>query len=225
MNNEICFKIDSRELFLEQVLVEYNKIPVYFVCKDNNEMYYVALCVDIDDEKYIVVETEIERLVNLFRKKITMRDIILAEEMYWEIIAGDDLSDDMSTQFNIEQINKENLPYSNSYFMILSTEHQEYFELLKNITISNDTDWKKIEFSYNAIICELDIQSGYAGTIINEYKEIRDFKINASWLSQSDRFDLFKDVLLDKNMQIYETLEYEVQSEKISLQNNTPMAA
>ncbi|MFI3177180.1 MAG: hypothetical protein R3Y67_06795 [Eubacteriales bacterium] len=212
MNNEMCFKIDSKELFLEQVLVEYHKTPVYFVCKDNNEVYYVVLCVDIDDEKYIVVETEIERLVNLFRKKITMRDIILTELKYWEIIAGDNLSDDICTQLDIEQINMDDLPYNNSYFIVLSKEHQEYFEYLKDVIMSNDTEWEILE-APNKVINELDIQISYDRTNISEYVEIKNLKTDVIK-------SIMVNAILECNEQISDSKYYEGRNGTTILENN-----
>lgn len=208
----MCFKIDSKELFLEQVLVEYHKTPVYFVCKDNNEVYYVVLCVDIDDEKYIVVETEIERLVNLFRKKITMRDIILTELKYWEIIAGDNLSDDICTQLDIEQINMDDLPYNNSYFIVLSKEHQEYFEYLKDVIMSNDTEWEILE-APNKVINELDIQISYDRTNISEYVEIKNLKTDVIK-------SIMVNAILECNEQISDSKYYEGRNGTTILENN-----
>lgn len=208
----MCFKIDSKELFLEQVLVEYHKTPVYFVCKDNNEVYHVVLCVDIDDEKYIVVETEIERLVNLFRKKITMRDIILTELKYWEIIAGDNLSDDICTQLDIEQINMDDLPYNNSYFIVLSKEHQEYFEYLKDVIMSNDTEWEILE-APNKVINELDIQISYDRTNISEYVEIKNLKTDVIK-------SIMVNAILECNEQISDSKYYEGRNGTTILENN-----
>ena len=37
MDKELCFKINSKELMLVEVLVDYDDIPVYFICKDETE--------------------------------------------------------------------------------------------------------------------------------------------------------------------------------------------
>ena len=36
MDRELCFYIEGNALYLEQVLVDYNSIPIFFVCRDEN---------------------------------------------------------------------------------------------------------------------------------------------------------------------------------------------
>lgn len=205
MNKEMCFKIDSNELFLEQVLVEYNKIPIYFVCKDENQVYYIVLCIDIDEEKYIIVKTEIESLINLFRHKITMRDIILVADKYWEVTAGNDICNDICIQFDIEKINKDDLPLGNSYFKVLSKTHQTYFDELENIVMSDDREWNMIDTLENNSISELEFQSIHEKINVYDYIEINDFKITSSFSLKSKSFEAinqldFKNNIHDNNV-------------------------
>ena len=39
MKKELCFVIDSVKVYLEQVLVDYIDVPIFFLCK-GNEQYY-----------------------------------------------------------------------------------------------------------------------------------------------------------------------------------------
>ena len=41
MNNVVCFIIGGKSLYLEKVLVEFNDIPVFFICHNEDEYYAV----------------------------------------------------------------------------------------------------------------------------------------------------------------------------------------
>ena len=40
--SELCIIIEGRHLFMDQVLIDYNEDPVFYVCKDD-ENYYLNL--------------------------------------------------------------------------------------------------------------------------------------------------------------------------------------
>jgi len=73
MSKELCFNIENQDLYLEQVLVDYMDIPIFFLCKDNRQ-YYIALCTDIDDLGYIVAKLSLSEVYNLLHGKMPMRD-------------------------------------------------------------------------------------------------------------------------------------------------------
>lgn len=150
MNKELCFIIDKQELMLEQILVDYNKVPVYFICKDNQNQYYVVLCTDIDNEKYIITKTDINKLIKLLKQKITMRDLILSEKDFWEVTAGENIEKDICKNKNINLINLEDLPYENSYFKVVTTVHKNFLSGLEDILFSQQTSWKMVDIELNS---------------------------------------------------------------------------
>lgn len=149
MNKEICFIIDSKELILEQVLVDYNDIPVYFVCKDIQNQYYIILCTDIDNEKYIITKTQISKLIQLLTQEITMRDLIICESDFWDISAGDNIEDDIYEKKSMELINLEDLPYDNSYFKVVTKAHKNFLSKLKDLFLSQIEQWETFDFIIN----------------------------------------------------------------------------
>ena len=68
MKKELCFVIDSVKVYLEQVLVDYIDVPIFFLCK-GNEQYYLALCIDIDELEYIVVKPSLLEVYYLLHGK------------------------------------------------------------------------------------------------------------------------------------------------------------
>ena len=89
MNKELCFNIENENLYLEQILVDYMDIPIFFLCEGENQ-YYVALCTDIDELSYIVAKLSLLDVYNLLHGKIPMRDAILKQNEYWDIVSGDE---------------------------------------------------------------------------------------------------------------------------------------
>lgn len=41
VNKELCFIIENVKLYLEQVLVDYDGFPVFFLCRGENQYYAV----------------------------------------------------------------------------------------------------------------------------------------------------------------------------------------
>ena len=103
MNKELCFNIENLKLYLEQVLVDYMDIPIFFLCKGENQ-YYIALCTDIDELHYIVAKLSLLDVYNLLHGKVPMRDVILKQKEYWNIVSGTDISLDIVTKKKIDTL-------------------------------------------------------------------------------------------------------------------------
>lgn len=114
MNKELCFIIDKRKLYLEKVLVEYNDIPIFYLCRSEEE-YYLVLCSNIEEEKYIIVKPAKLEVLDMLNGELAMRDIILHQESFWEVSAGEDISQDRVEIKPIDQIEYEALPYENTF--------------------------------------------------------------------------------------------------------------
>lgn len=125
INKELCFNIENNNLYLEQILVDYMEVPIFFLCRGANQ-YYVALCTDIAELHYIVAKLSLPDVYNLLHGKIPMRDVILKQNEYWEIVSGDEICLDVVTKKNIDAINTALLPEANAFFEIL-TKQMELF--------------------------------------------------------------------------------------------------
>lgn len=120
-----CFTINDNELYLVLNLVDFNGIPLYFICKDNTGQYYICLCYDINYEKYIIVKTDIDRIYKLLTQNITMRDIIIMESEFLDVsILGEE---DICSLKDMKDINFDILPDKNSYFNITNEHFLEEF--------------------------------------------------------------------------------------------------
>ena len=102
---------------MEQILVDYLDIPIFFLCSGDKQ-YYIALCTDIEDLKYIVVKLSSVDVYNLLHGEIPMRDIILKQSEYWDIVSGEDIGSDIVIKKKMDEIENTLLPEEKAYFKI-----------------------------------------------------------------------------------------------------------
>ena len=133
MDKEKCFIIDEKILYLEKVLVDFENITIFFLCKSYDD-YYVVLCVDFDNYNYIIVEASLIDIYNLLHGNIPMRDVILKQDYYWKIISGEDLLSDTIERHPMKCIDTSLLPEENARFQVFDSETRKYIsEFDKNL--------------------------------------------------------------------------------------------
>lgn len=140
MMEQVFFVVDGQELIMDKVLVEFDGSPVFFVCKNKN-VYFIALNIDLNEERYILTRISLNRLSRMLHGKITMRESILKGDKYWDIVAGADVDKDIIYERNIEEIPLEVLPYEGAYFKIASKDMAAYTEKIDFILYGED-DWE-----------------------------------------------------------------------------------
>lgn len=150
MSNIKFFDIDGKALFLDKTLIDFNMLPVFFVCKDKNDSYYICLCIDFDEFYYIVVESSIDEIYRMLDGKITMRDVFLSKDYFYSIQSYNDLDYNEVKKMDISFIDKDELPYEGEYYEILSPSDKEYKEKIrKRLLTSKEIEWKKFSDEYN----------------------------------------------------------------------------
>lgn len=127
MEEQVFFSINGDELILDKVLVEYNEAPIFFVCK-HDEKYFVASCVDLEEEEYIVTGVSLNSLSKMLHGKIAMRELILQADMFWDITVGEDVADDCVIPKSMDVIPLDALPYENAYLEIATKDLEKYVE-------------------------------------------------------------------------------------------------
>lgn len=132
MEKVSCFRISGVDLFLEQTLVKYNNVPIFFVCSGNEERYLV-LCTDVSECNYIVMKITTERLCDMLSDMLsgecTMRDVFLKQSCFWEVHSGEDVARDHVKE--IHQVKEELLPEENAFFRVLYVETASYAEKIR----------------------------------------------------------------------------------------------
>ena len=127
MNNDFSFIIDGEGLYAEQELVYDNEIPVFFVCCNENETRrYLALCTNIENEDFIVVQVASDIIIDMLRKRITMRDVFYGQQYCWQIYTADDVHNDIVLRKNPHELPSDILPVEGAFFELSCPEHKEY---------------------------------------------------------------------------------------------------
>lgn len=124
---ELCFKIEGKNLYLDQVLVEYKGVPIFFLCSEENQ-YYIVLCTDVEKLNYIVERVSMLDIYHLLHGEISMRYIILKQAEYWDIRSNEKVDSDVITKKSIKTLSTTLLPEENARFKILTREMQLFVE-------------------------------------------------------------------------------------------------
>lgn len=132
MKEQIFFIINNMEIILDQVLVEYNEEPIFFVCR-HDQHYFIALNADLEEERYFVAEVSLSHLSKMLHERITMRALILQADKFWDITAGEDYTSDCIIEKPINEIQIDLLPYENAYLKITTKDVEEYVEKIDSV--------------------------------------------------------------------------------------------
>ena len=125
MNSKLCFRIEGIELYLEQVLVDYMDIPIFFLCKGEGN-YYLVLCTDMDELNYIIVRLSMNNVYELLHGGESIRNTILKQNEYWNVISGREIPLDEIERLSISELDVGLLPKENVYFEIVSMKLENY---------------------------------------------------------------------------------------------------
>lgn len=138
MERELCFRIADKELYLEKILVEYMGVPIFFLCKDE-QTYFLVICEDMDELSYIIVRNTHLDIYNLLNGKISMRDAVLGQEKYWEVISGEEIDEDCVTEYPMSEIHCDALPKKDEKFEILTDDMRRYVEEFNGVFLEADS--------------------------------------------------------------------------------------
>lgn len=142
MEKILCFHISGVDLFLEQTLVEYNNMPIFFVCSDTNNRYLI-LCTDVSEYSYVITQITIDDLYSMLIGKLSMRDSFLNCPIYWEVFSGEDIDSDIVQKNGISYLKEELLPEKDAVFQILDSEVAAYLEKIR-AELYNADEFSKI---------------------------------------------------------------------------------
>lgn len=175
MNKELCFIIEGKELYLEKVLVSFQEVPIFFLCKDNKD-YYIALCADVDKLNYVVTELSIKDVFDLLHGIIPMRNAITQKETYWYIESQEDIKSDTVEKRQMYTLDITILPQVNAYFEILTQDMEKYVQQFDDLfssekyTLIEDSAVIVEKISYRSIVEEI-LQKYYSAINLNNSAE------------------------------------------------------
>ncbi len=125
MSKELCFKIEKKNVYMEQILVDYMDVPIFFLCKDKKQ-FYIVLCSDVEKLVYIVEKISSENVRELIHGYIPMRDVFYKEKEYWEVVSGEKIDDDIIVKKSVGDIDTSALPEEGACFKALTEEILSY---------------------------------------------------------------------------------------------------
>lgn len=175
MNKELCFIIEGKELYLEKVLVSFQEVPIFFLCK-NNKDYYIALCVDVDKLNYVVTRLSIKDVFDLLHGIIPMRNAITQQEAYWYIESQEDIKSDTVEKRQMYTLDITILPQVNAYFEILTPDMEKYVQQFDDLfssekyTLIEDSAVIVEKISYRSIVEEI-LQKYYSAINLDNSAE------------------------------------------------------
>ncbi len=128
MDKKICFILDQNKLYFDNGLIYFNDTPMLFVCKDEDGCFYLALCVDLENLEYLVVNISTITLWKMLTQRLTMREAMLDSDHFWSVVTGDVFSDDTIELHSIEDINYDFLPVEGAVFEAITDKNVDYIE-------------------------------------------------------------------------------------------------
>lgn len=189
--NKVFFKLNDHLLYLDYMLEEYDYIPMFYVCKDDDEERFLVLCTDFEKESYLITRINLVDLNEMLLGKIDMRSAFLNQSMFWKVqCLGNGYLNDTIVEDDISEFPKEYLPEEGDKYVLYDEEHREY---QKRIARELEETIEKIEVQ--------TINKAFPGEIIegNDACEI-------------DFFDTFKELTL-----VYETIQTTFTNNEIGL--------
>lgn len=187
MDKELCFIIENERVYLEQILVDYMDIPIFFLCRGEKQ-YYLALCTDIDELNYYVVKLSSLDVYNLLHGKIPMRDGILKQSEYWDITSGDEILSDVAVKKNIKLIDTSLLPEENACFEILTAPMQLFVQKFDGVFLADENfseSAKKVDVK--DLIDEISLETVVED--VSYFIELTDCKVKKPLISKIPLFD------------------------------------
>lgn len=132
MSEEAFFNIRGKELLLDQVLVEFNEMPIFFACKCE-EQYFISSCADMENERYLVAQIDLKNLSEMLHGKLAMRELILSGYDFWDITVGEDITKDVVIEKNVNNISVDELPFEGTYLKLATKDLENYAKRIDEI--------------------------------------------------------------------------------------------
>lgn len=126
MEKILCFIINDEKIYLEKTLEEFNGIPIFFICKGNKGKNYLALCYDVDNLFYVVIETTKDDLYYMLIGNTSIRDIFLKQSFYYLIKTGLAVGHDSVEKHNISDLDQSILPLEDVFYAIHNKDVKNY---------------------------------------------------------------------------------------------------
>ena len=198
----------------------HDEIPIFFTCKDNENNFYLALCIDMDLPRYNVVQITIEQLHNMLNGIISMKEIFTIQKTYWEVTSiNENVENDIVKFKSINEINEKDLPNDDAYFELYSAELKKYDEKIYSHLVHNEISCALITGNNSIIIepkCPSFINSNSSNTnwLIQYFTKINK-DLNFQSANTTTNLDFVSPLLETSESNIHNTLSNEKENNAI----------
>ena len=129
MDKEICFRIDSKNLYIDEYLVELN-LPIFFICKDDNNLKYAVMCINTKTLTYVLCRVTIQSILKMLKNNLSLYDFFISSDEKWYLTSGNTIEDDKCEKF--QKLPENLLPQKNTFLDLHNHKIQTYIERLQN---------------------------------------------------------------------------------------------
>ena len=129
MNNDVCFIINSKNLYIDEYLVEMN-IPIFFICKDNDNNKYAVLCEDTSELEYLICRVSIDSLYKMLKNELTLYDFIHESDEKWILKSGDSLETDLVEE--VRELEPAYYPKKNEFLALNNEKICDYIHRIQS---------------------------------------------------------------------------------------------
>ena len=137
------FILDGSLLTLKQHLFIY-QIPIFFVCNDKDNNYFLVYCNDIDEMEYSIVQVTCELLVKMFDNQMSMDEIFKSATKKWRAkvldIAG-------TCAVRVDKFSEDDMPNKGAKYGQIDDCVKQFYEEIKK-ELSNHLFVKKFTSSF-----------------------------------------------------------------------------
>lgn len=147
--DKMIFKINNNMLNMEAVLVDYNGLPVFYVCVDEEHNRYFVLCIDLENYVYYVAKTSVSLILSLLSGTQSIKRAFLESDEFWEISEGETVDDDIVKKISRNALADELLPKKNAFYEIYNNLIKNYYKKLIG-EISCSDDWEKMPVQHSS---------------------------------------------------------------------------
>lgn len=159
MDRELCFYLDEKSLFLDKTLVSFNDTPIFFVCCDVCNNYYIVLCTSIEALEYIIVEASIKKVYEMLTQRVDMRELFLAANHFWSVKAGFSTEEDETQLLAREHLDLDALPLSGAKYEAINADDVAYIERITSEFLDKD--------KFVAIETPHDVESAFPNVCVD----------------------------------------------------------
>ena len=126
MKKELCFIVENKKLYSDKILVTFNDFPIFFVCKDEDNNYYLVLCRDMENLEYIIVKSSAKDIYDMLIQKYSIKEVFLKPDFFYEVFGEINLSSDRVNKLSSDRLDVSFLPNEDIYYEAQDADDIDY---------------------------------------------------------------------------------------------------